>query len=518
MTRLAPVFAFVAATSVLSTLTLLAQERPQTPAVVTEGRLTDPAPDLPRGRYLPPNWLQDDQFLKWPYPAGDTVYNDLDGFRIKSMINEITAISRKSRDDGNQYWGRIAGTEYERMTNEWVAAQFRRVGLDQVRIQDMDMPEQWFPTSWELTATGAGKTSKLGTAFPLFNSVATKGAVTLQPIWLGMGTAADFADRNVTGKAVVVYGFPNPGGRGNTALTLGAVRRADEAGAAAVLVIVGFPGNVTNEPQAGGTAAPARVPVFMIGDEDGKVVRGMIERKESPSLAMRLAVDMRTGLKTGNVWAVLPGATDENVALMAHVDAFFEGAMDNASGMATLVALAEHYAKIPRAQRRRTMTFFTTAAHHSPSGEQAGVSWVHNNMQAMFAKTALLVNLEHTAQVATYLIGETFISSNHVSARRWYVGGTDRLRDIVLKTFKEYGIALYSRPEGRPGGELGEVFTDAPSFHIIDHTVYHTDMDTLSAVPAYGLEQSARAFAKIIDQVNMVDLRDLRGGPVTTTR
>jgi hypothetical protein len=256
----------------------------------------------------------------------------------------------------------------------------------------------------------------------------------------------------------------------------------------------------------------------MIGDDDGKVVRGMIERRESPVLAMRLAVETRTGLKTGNVWGILPGATDENVALMAHVDAFFEGAMDNASGMATLVALAEHYAKIPRAQRRRTMTFFTTAAHHSPSGEQAGIAWVHNNMQEMFAKTALLVNLEHTAQVATYLVGETFITSNHVSARRWYVGGSNRLRDIVLKTFLEYGIALYSRPEGRPGGELGEVFTDAPSFHIIDHTVYHTDMDTLDAVPAYGMEQSARAFAKIIDQVNQVELRDLRGGPVTTPR
>ena len=89
---------------------------------------------------------------------------------------------------------------------------------------------------------------------------------------------------------------------------------------------------------------------------------------------MRLAVETRTGLKTANVWGVLPGATDENIAVMAHTDAFFEGAMDNASGMATLVALAEHYAKVPRAQRRRTMTFFTTSAHHSPSGEDAGIA------------------------------------------------------------------------------------------------------------------------------------------------
>jgi hypothetical protein len=508
----------VMAALVLPSIGSHAQERGGQQAPITEGRLTDPAPNLPRGTYLPPNWLADDQFLKWPYPPGDHAYTDLDGFRIKAHINEITAISRKSRDDGHQYWGRIAGTLYDRMTTDWVAAQFKRIGLEQVRLQEFVLPPQWFPTSWEVSATGAGKTLPIKTAFPLFNSVATRGTIELDPIWIGMGTAADFADRNVRGKAVILYGFPNPGGRGNTALTLGAVRRADEAGAAAVVLALGFPGNVFNEPQAGGTVAPAKVPVFMIGDQDGTAIRQMIERNESPRLRMRLAVETRTGLKTANVWGVLPGATDENIAVMAHTDAFFEGAMDNASGMATLVALAEHYMKVPRAQRRRTMTFFTTSAHHSPSGEDAGISWIHHNMKEMWAKTALLINCEHTAQVATYLVGEAFITSNLVSARRWFVGGSDVLKNIVLKTFREYGIALYSRPEGRPGGELSHVFTDAPSFHIIDHTVYHTDLDTLSAVPAYGLEQSARAFAKIVDAVNAVEISALRGGPVTTTR
>ncbi len=496
-----------------------AQEpRGQTPTPAGEGRLTDPAPNLPRGAYVAPNWLTDDQFMRWSYPPGDRGYDDLDGFRIKGHISEITAISRKSRDDGHQYWGRITGTPYDTMTTDWVAAQFRRIGLEQVRLQEFVLPPQWFPTSWALAAAGGRRTIALETAFPLFNSVGTNGAVELQPIWIGMGTAADFAGREVKGKAVVLYGFPNPGGRGNTALTLGAVRRADEAGAAAVVLVLGFPGNVMNEPQAGGTNAPAKVPVFMVGDRDGTEIRHMIENNQAPTLRMRLAVETRTGLRTANVWGVLPGATDEHVAVMAHTDAFFEGAMDNASGMATLIALAEHYAKVPKAQRRRTMTFFTTSAHHSPSGENAGIRWIHNNMQEMFSKTALIVNCEHTAQVATYLVGEAFITSNLVSARRWFVGGSDRLKDIVLKTFKDYGIALYSRPEGRPGGELGEVYTDAPSFHIIDHTVYHTDLDTLSAVPAYGLEQSARAFAKIIDEVNKVEIGALRGGPVTTTR
>jgi peptidase M28-like protein len=470
-----------------------------------------------RGTYQPTLWWGDDMFPKWPYPAGDAAYADLDGMKIKGYINEITAISRKSRDDGNQYWGRITGSSYDRMTTDWVEAQLKRIGLEQVRSQEFTLvPEQWWPTSWAVTVAGGGRSLDLKTAFPLYHSVGTSGQAELEPVWVGMGTPADFRGRDVRGKAVVAYGFPNPGGRGNTALTFGVVRRAEQEGAAALFIVLGFPGNVMNEPTAGGTTDPARMPIFMLGNQDGTAIRQMIEQDQSPKMRFRLAVELRTGQKTANVWGVLPGATDENIIVMAHTDSFFEGAMDNASGVATMVAIAEHYAKVPKNQRRRTMTFLTTSAHHSPSGDQAGIRWVHNNMKQMLAKTALIVNCEHTAQVATFLIGETLYASNQVSARRWFIGGSEQLRTIVMKDFKDYGMALYSRPEGRPGGELSQLFQDAPSFHIIDHTVYHTDMDTLSAVPAAGLEQSAHVFAKIIDDVNKVDLNALLGAPVTT--
>jgi hypothetical protein len=474
------------------------------------------APQGGRGAYQPTLWWGDEMFPKWPYPAGDAVYADLEGTKIKGYINEITAISRKSRDDGNQYWGRITGSPYDTMTTDWVAAQFKRIGLE-TRVQEFtDLPEQWWPTSWEVSVGGGGKSVGLKTAFPLYRSVGSMGQVNLEPVWVGMGTAADFDGRDVRGKAVVAYGFPNPGGRENTALTWGIVKRAEEEGAAALFIVLGFPGNVVNEPTAAGTQPPARMPIFMLGNQDGTVIRQMIEQHQSPAIRFRLAVELRTGLKTATVWGVLPGATDENIAVMAHTDSFFEGAMDNASGIATLVALAEHYAKIPKNQRRRTMTFFTTSAHHSPSGNNASIRWIHNNMKQMWAKTALLVNCEHTAQVATFLVGDTLYGSNQVSARRWFVGGSDQLKTIVMKDFKDYGMALFSRPEPRPGGELGQVFTDAPSFHIIDQIVYHTDMDTLNAVPAAGLEQSAHVFAKIIDDVNKVDMSALLGAPVTT--
>src|SRR5262245_14682318 len=91
---------------------------------------------LGRGDYQPTTWWGDDMFPKWPYPAGDAVYADLDGAKIKRYIDDVTAISRMSRDDGNQYWGRITGSPYDRMNAEWVEAQFKRIGLEK-RIEEL---------------------------------------------------------------------------------------------------------------------------------------------------------------------------------------------------------------------------------------------------------------------------------------------------------------------------------------------------------------------------------------------
>jgi len=468
------------------------------------------------GPAQPPSWLPDEEYLRWPLPPSEQAYAGLSGKRIKGYINEITAISRKSRDAGDQYWGRITGTPYDRMTAEWVAAQFRRVGLEQVRIQEFDtLPPQWFPTSWEVSVAGGGKTIPLKTAFPIYHSAGI-AATDLDPVWCGLGLPADFLGRDVSGKAVIVYGMPTPGGRSDSALSNGTIQRAEAAGAAALFIILGFPGNVTSQP-TGGATDPAKMPVMMLGSDDGTAIRELIEKRQAPAVHVRMTVEIKSGLKTASVWGVLPGTTDENIAVMAHTDSFFEGAMDNASGIGTMIELAEHYAKLPKAQRRRTMTFFTSSAHHSPSGEEAGLRWIHNHMQSMFAKTALIVNCEHTSQVQTYLVGNSLVGSNAISARRWFVGGSDRLKAIVANSFKTFGIAIYSRPETRPGGELGVVYTDAPSFHIIDHAIYHTDLDTAALVPEPGLEAAVRAFAKIIDDVNKQPIAALRAEAKATS-
>ena len=180
--------------------------------------------------------------------------------------------------------------------------------------------------------------------------------------------------------------------------------------------------------------------------------------------------------------------------------------LDNASGIAMLLEIARYYAAIPKSQRRRTITFVTTPDHHHGA---TGVKWINQNMRDFLGKTAVIVNCEHPSQTQTYRLGSGLMTSTTTSARRWFVGGSEALRGLVLRSFKTFGVAVYARPEGRPGGELQHVYRQAPSFHVIDHIFYHSDADTEDLVPASGIEAVTRAYLKIIDSVNMMEISDL---------
>jgi len=177
--------------------------------------------------------------------------------------------------------------------------------------------------------------------------------------------------------------------------------------------------------------------------KDGYAMRDMIGKAGAtpPHVSVRLDIKMVPNLKTGMVWGTLPGTTDETIVLIAHRDGWFESGTDNASGVAAEVGLAEYFSKIPKAKRRRTIIFLGTTGHHN-GGNMSG-SWILSHRDTLFAKTALLINLEHVATVQTYLLGEDIRSANSETAMLWYAGGPRRpkLEDIAVKAFREFGAA-----------------------------------------------------------------------------
>jgi hypothetical protein len=464
------------------------------------------AQGLPDGRDK--LFIPDSDYIRFPLPPGEEKYASIQGTALKKTTADIVAISEKSKADGNLYYGRIAGTPYDKMTSDYVLAAFKKLGLEQTREQEFTLSPQWMPKTWKVELNAAGKTFQLTSAFPFQNGHGTpQGPIEAEAVWVSLGSAADFQGRDVKGKAVVIYSIPTPGGRDHTALTNGVVKRATDAGAAMVFVILGFPGNS----QSIASVAPPPVPAMSLGVNDGDAVREAIEAGTSPKLKLSLDVDMVPNLKTHNTWGVLPGAdpNGENILIMAHHDGFFDAALDNATGTALMLEIARYYAAIPQNQRRRTLTFLDTSGHHiSPD---LGASWVRDNARDMLLKTALIVNCEHTSQTQMYLLDNGLMTGNTMGARRWYVSGSDATKKLVKSAFLEFGAPLYTVGETSPGGELGQLGNTAPSFHIIDHVLYHTSLDTLDWTPASGMEAVARAYMKVIDGVNKMSFEDIRG-------
>jgi hypothetical protein len=454
--------------------------------------------------FFPP----DEAYPRFALSAGQEAYADLDAERIKRDILALAGISLKSLNDGNQYWGRITGTEYDHLATQWVSEQFAQIGLDDVRTQDFDLPTQWYPASWEVVVSDGNQAIPLTSAYPWWGSPDLAETLSLEATWVGLGTAADFLGRDVRGKAVFLYSVPTPGGLNHSVRWSSAVERARSEGAAAVFMILGIPGNVSAHP-TGMAPPPWNELTFSLGVEDGMAVRQLIESGQIPEVRINLEVEARDGLHTQNVWGTLPGAGDENILVMAHTDGFFQGALDNASGVAMLLELARHYAALPRDQRRRNMTFVTTPAHHAPLPD-GGIHWIRDNMDAYFEKTALIVNCEHIATSSTYMIGPNLVGSNAIAARRWYVQGSDELEAIVGKAFRMFGVTTYARPATNSGGELAILRKNAPGFHALSDILYHTELDIPELVPAAGIEATVRAYAKIIDDVNKVELDQLR--------
>jgi hypothetical protein len=337
-------------------------------------------------------------------------------------------------------------------------------------------------------------------------------------VYVGLGSKAEFLNRDITGKAVFIYSIPQPSALRHSAAIEGAMDRAYGAGAGAVFMVLGIPGNVTTQlwGTGGESQKPTPVPTFSLGLDDGLAVREMIEAGNPVRVKIQMTTETRQGVKPTAVFGVLSGATDENILVLAHTDALFQGAVDNASGVAVMLGLAEHFSKVPREQRKRTMTFLAPVGHHVTN--DISLVWMREQMKAFWPKTALIINCEHVTTTSMYRFDRTLVRANSATGHRFWVGGgSTRVPDIFFKAFMEFGVALYEAPQVRPTGDLSPLRELAPGIEVIEsNEFYHSDMD-VNTVPAAGLEGIARAYARIIDEVNRLPLSDLRAAPPTTT-
>src|SRR5262249_3815507 len=217
-----------------------AQERPGTGSAAGQG--------AGRGRGSPEAVFNlQDNFLQWRLLPTEKTYESIDGKRLWQYVSDLAAISRHYRDSGHpQFWGRIIGSSADDEGAHWLMKKMTEIGLANVHTEPIDLDPQWFPQSWDLTATSPGKTLQLKTAQPTYRTPGTtRAGLDLQIVYAGLGSEADLAGRDLKGKAVLIFSYPMPGSWRHTSTQEGVLgddgtrstllQLAQQKGAAAII-------------------------------------------------------------------------------------------------------------------------------------------------------------------------------------------------------------------------------------------------------------------------------------------
>jgi len=450
-------------------------------------------------------------------PAGEEAHTSLRGEAIRRDLETIVSVSKWSRDTkevgSGQLWGRITGLPSGERIADWVEQRFREAKVPQVERQWFNQAASaslWLPLSWEVRihadpAFGPGTQDMiLESAIPAGAMALPANGLTAPLVFVGAAREAELQYIDVKGKIAVQHITP----KGHLFLERGPARAKAQAlikrGAVAVFNIVDQAGNMRTRDISG-----CGGPCFNFGGQDGRFLEEVMDAaaaKASDKLRATLTLkdEERRGLRASNVLGIVPGKSDENIIINAHLDGWFDGANDNADGAAVMVALAEHFSK-PENRPARTLVFVGSAGHHTP-GLNGPAQLVALN-KALIARNVLAINLEHVAVrqlnpartdthgLRDYIAdsGENFLM-NGLSVR------TPFLERIIREGGLRYGLNFVSQASTYGAGDNADV--DGPLFQLIQgNPLYHTTGDTLETISTPGLERVARFVAYFVREV-----------------
>ena len=454
-------------------------------------------------------------------PTGEEGHTELRGSSIHADLATIVGFARESRETQElgrgQLWGRVTGLRSGERAMDWAAERLEAAGVPSVERQWFDQDEGaalWLSLSWEVRlladpAFGPGtRDMVLESAMPAGGTELPPEGLTAPLVYVGTARASELARIDVRGKVAVQHITP----KGHLFLERGPARtKAQELirrGAVAVFNVVDLAGNMRMRDISG-----CGGPCFNIGGQDGRFLEELMDRATETGSGDQLRVHMeleaeeRSGMRASNVIGVVPGESDENVVINAHVDGWFDGANDNADGMAIMLALAEHFSK-PENRPARTLVFVASAGHHTP-GLSGPRQLVALNPE-LIERNVLVINLEHVAarqlnpaRTATDGLRNLIADAGEGFLMNGVSNESPVLEQIIRSGGIRYGLNFVSEASSYNAGDNPRV--EAPVFQLIQgNPLYHTSGDTLDSISVPGLERVARFVAYFVKEVNEI--------------
>ncbi|MFC4137961.1 MULTISPECIES: M28 family peptidase [unclassified Microbacterium] len=260
------------------------------------------------------------------------------------------------------------------------------------------------------------------------------------------------------------------------------------------------------------------LPGVWVTRADGVRLRTLLQDGARARLTLDIA---REEVVSRTVIGVLPGRSTDAVMIQSHHDSIGPGAVEDASGTAEVIALAEHYGAAAAAgvQREKTLLFVTFDTHFT--GYQAHREFAARHVLSSDAPWNIVLNttIEHIGLRAVEGDDGGFASTGETEPRGIFVNVNPAFTWRIGRAVRRHGLhgtsllgagALEFLASGIPTDASFTFVSGVPTISLISGPLYlYDDADTIDRIDRAQLVPVARFFADVVDDAERHDGRRL---------
>lgn len=257
------------------------------------------------------------------------------------------------------------------------------------------------------------------------------------------------------------------------------------------------------------------LPGAWVTRRSGEVLRARLAREPEAEVTLDLSVQ-RERVTSRTVIGLLPGRSAETVMIQSHHDSIGPGAVEDATGTAEVIALAEHFAAKAAAGERleKTLMFVTFDTHFT--GYEAHQEFAHRYVLSDDSPHDIVLNLtvEHVGLRAVRGADGEFAVLDETEPRGIFENLNPRLKVFLARALRRHGLGSTSLLNaslleygrfGIPTDASFMLLSGVPVVSLISGPLYlYDDADTLEMVDVEQLVPVARYFADVIERVDRV--------------
>ncbi len=256
---------------------------------------------------------------------------------------------------------------------------------------------------------------------------------------------------------------------------------------------------------------PMTLPGMWITKGEGAKFRAELARTGAPA-TMKLTVK-RSAVTARTVVGFLEGVSKDTIMVQSHHDSQGPGAVEDASGTAEVIALADHYGALAKkgAKRQKTLMFATFDTHFT--GYQSHIAFTKKYVIDKKTPYRIVANatIEHIGKQATVGLDGKLVTTNKTEPRGIFENLSPLLKVqldgiVVANDLRSTAVLNATALEF-----IGGIPTDAsfilragvPVVSLIAGPLYmYDEADTLDKIDQPQLVPVANAYRQIIDAID----------------